>query len=99
MISRRNFFSIAILMAIVLFLCMCLNNVKDSWNDYAVNRYTETAENYPSKINVYVPDSSPEKEPDEQTAGDDRGEAFFARDKVICIGDMGDLSMKAAEMW
>ena len=49
MISRRNFFSITILMVIVLFLCMCLNNLKDSWNDYAVNRYTETAENYPSQ--------------------------------------------------
>ena len=37
-------------MATVLFLCMCLNSLKDGWNDYAVNRYTETAENYPSQI-------------------------------------------------
>ena len=55
MISRRKFFSITLLMVTVLFLCMCLNNLKDSWNDYAVNKYTETAENYPSKINMYIP--------------------------------------------
>ena len=47
MISRRNFFSITILMAVVLFLCMSLNSLKDYWNDYTVNMYTETAYNYP----------------------------------------------------
>nr|WP_289765328.1 DUF2194 domain-containing protein [uncultured Acetatifactor sp.] len=99
MISRRNFFSITILMVTMLFLCMCLNNLKDSWNDYAVNRYTETAENYPSNINVYVPDGSREKDPKEQAAETDRGETVSDRDRVVCIGDMNQLSMSAAEAW
>lgn len=99
MISRRNFFSITILMVTMLFLCMCLNNLKDSWNDYAVNRYTETAENYPSNINIYVPEGSREKNPEEQAAGTDKREAVSDRNKVVCIGDMDQMSMRAAENW
>lgn len=99
MISRRNFFSITILMVTMLFLCMCLNNLKDSWNDYAVNRYTETAENYPSNINIYVPEGSRGKNPEEQAVGTDRREAVSDRNKVVCIGDMDQMSMRAAENW
>ena len=99
MISRRNFFSITILMVIVLFLCMCLNNLKDSWNDYAVNRYTETAENYPSQINIYVPDGSDGKNADEQAAQEQRGETVIARDKVVCIGDLEKISTKVVKEW
>ncbi len=99
MISRRNFFSITILMVIVLFLCMCLNNLKDSWNDYAVNRYTETAENYPSQINIYVPDGSDGKNADEQAAQEQRGETVIARDKVVCIGDPEKISTKVVKEW
>lgn len=50
MISRRNFFSIVTLMLVLLFLVMATNDLKDRWNDYAVNTYTETAEKYPSKV-------------------------------------------------
>lgn len=86
MISRRNFFSITILMAVLLFLCMCLNNLKDDWNDYAVNRYTETAENYPSKINMYLPDGEEEENPAKEQGPEDNwnGETV-SRDRVVCI--------------
>lgn len=58
MVSRRNFFIITILMSVVFFLCMFLNNLKDEWNDYEINPYiTGTAENYPSKVSMFVPDS------------------------------------------
>lgn len=98
MVSRRNFFSITILMITVLFLCMCLNNLKDNWNDYAVNRYTETAENYPSQINIYVPEDSDGKNAEEQ-AGEDRGETVVARDRVIYIGDTDEISAKVVKEW
>ena len=98
MVSRRNFFSITILMVTVLFLCMCLNNLKDNWNDYAVNRYTETAENYPSQINIYVPEDSDGTNADEQ-AEEDRGETVVARDRVIYIGDTDGISAKVVKEW
>ena len=100
MISRRKFFSITLLMVTVLFLCMCLNNLKDSWNDYAVNKYTETAENYPSKINMYIPGGSEEDSVrQEGAAGATAGETVIARRKVVCVGDEEELCMKAAEEW
>ena len=57
MVSRRNYFTIMILMIVVFFLCMTFNTLKDTWNDYEVNPYSETAENYPSKVNIYIPES------------------------------------------
>ncbi len=57
MVSRRNYFTIMILMVVVFFLCMTFNTLKDTWNDYEVNPYSETAENYPSKVNIYIPES------------------------------------------
>lgn len=98
MISRRNFFSISILMVTVLFLCMCLNNLKDSWNDYAVNRYTETAENYPSKINIYVPEDSDEENAEEQP-GEESGETVISRDRVICVGDAEQITAEVVKEW
>ena len=100
MISRRNFFTITILMATVLFLCMCINNVKDSWNDYAVNQYTETAENYPSKINMFLPGDTEEEDSAGQSAeASAEGKATVVRDKVICIGEETDLQVQIAEEW
>lgn len=100
MISRRNFFSITILMAVILFLCMSLNSLKDYWNDYTVNMYTETAENYPSKVNIYIPNASREKETAEQTGQEgSTGTAYTARSRVICIGGEDSVSMLRAEEW
>lgn len=99
MISRRNFITITILMATMLFLCMCINNLKDNWNDYAVNQYTETAENYPSKINMYLPWDAEEEEAG-QTGGEPvEGETIVARNKIVCIGAETDLRVQIAEEW
>ena len=58
MISRRNFFIITLLMSVVFFLCMFINDLRDRFNDYGVNGFaTGTAEDYPSKVNIYVPES------------------------------------------
>lgn len=98
MISRRNFFSLTLLMLALLFLCMSINNLKDSLNDYEVNRYTETAENYPSKVNMYVPDSFGDGDGDPSGVYD--GEtAVVPRNLVVCVGDGEAAALKAAAEW
>lgn len=97
MISRRQFFTITILMITVLFLCMCINNLKDNWNDYAVNRYTETGENYPSQIHIYVPENAGEE--DEGDEGTEKKETLIARNKVICVAEAGGMLEEIAEQW
>lgn len=99
MISRRNFFTITILMATVLFLCMCINNLKDNWNDYAVNQYTETAENYPSKINMYLPGDGEEDSLAQAGEEPGQGEKVVARNKVVCIGAGTDSRVRTAQEW
>lgn len=99
MISRRNFFVITLLMAAVLFLCMGLNNLKDSWNDYTVNAYTETAENYPSRVNIYIPGISEEEKTGTERAESQEGAAVTARDRVVCIGRQEALLMKVVKEW
>lgn len=89
MISRRNYFSIATLMFIILFLFVSLNDLKDWWNDYAVNTYTETAENYPSRISVYAPVSSAGDEAGKQEGQEDEGSAWSARNLTVLIGESG----------
>lgn len=89
MISRRNFFTISTLMFVVLFLCMFTNNLKDRWNEYDVNPFiTGTAEDYPSKVSMYVPDSAGEEEGKAggtNETGSENG-TYAARDEVVCLG-------------
>lgn len=100
MISRRNFFSITILMCIILFLCMSLNSLKDYWNDYTVNAYTETAENYPSKVNIFVPNASKESEAAEQAGQEgDEGNTFVSRSSVVCIGGEESAFLQRTKEW
>lgn len=89
MISRRNFFTIVTLMFALFFLCMGTNNLKDWLNDYTVNTYTDTAEDYPSKINMYIPESAASGEAaEEETDGGTEERALYAsRDRVVLIGD------------
>ena len=99
MISRRNYFAITILMATVLFLCMCLNSLKDGWNDYAVNRYTETAENYPSQINMYLPGGEEEEPAPEEGTEDVWSLAAASRDRVVWIGPEDSALYGVVEAW
>lgn len=99
MISRRNYISITILMVSVLFLCMSINHLKDALNDYAVNQYTETAENYPSKTSVYTPNGSKAGGAKDPSAEGDEEAAIVPRNLVVCIGNETEISMKAAAEW
>lgn len=90
MISRRNYFIMTILMCVVFFLCMFINNMKDLSNDYEVNAFvTGTAEDYPSKVNIYIPDGlKDDEEPAEGTAeGKAEDEVVHVeRNQAVCIG-------------
>ncbi|MDE6897455.1 MAG: DUF2194 domain-containing protein, partial [Lachnospiraceae bacterium] len=88
MVSRRNYFTIVIMMLVVFFLCMFINNMKEVWNDYTVNSYAEDASGYPSQIKIYLPGGSGEDEQAQRTeGGEGEGETVVSRRKVICIGD------------
>lgn len=90
MVSRRNFFTITVLMCIIFFLCMASNNLKDALNDYTANLYTETAENYPSQVNIYIPGSSEgEGAGKGGVSADEASEASALRHRVVFIGGEG----------
>lgn len=105
MVSRRNYFTIMILMVVVFFLCMTFNTLKDTWNDYEVNPYSETAENYPSKVNIYIPESirlgkAAGRKAEVKAAED--GEVRIGavtRRRVIGIGDTKGTLMQTAAQW
>lgn len=78
MISRRNFFTISSLMAIIFFLCMFSNNLKEALNDYTVNPYVLPVEDCPSGADSWTPG-----QPGEETAA---GERKSFRDSVCFIG-------------
>lgn len=99
MISRRNYITITILMFSLLLLCLSINHLKDGLNDYAVNQYTETAENYPSKVNIYVPTGFVTDGSQNPEAGDDGETAVVPRNLVVCIGNPNKTCMKAAAEW
>lgn len=103
MISRRNFFIITILMSVVFFLCMFINNLKDMSNDYSVNGFvTGTAADYPSKVNIYVPESlrgdrKAVKEVSED--GMEAEEVFVPHGRAVCIGDEKGMLQEVVKEW
>lgn len=105
MVSRRNYFTIMILMVVVFFLCMTFNTLKDTWNDYEVNPYSETAENYPSKVNIYIPESirlgkAAGRKAEVKAAEDGEVRIGAAtRRRVIGIGDTKGTLMQTAAQW
>lgn len=103
MISRRNFFIITLLMSVVFFLCMFINDLKDRFNDYGTNGFvTGTAEDYPSKVNIYVPESlRGDRKSIQETAesGTEDGEVFVSRGKVVCIGEEEGILQDVVKEW
>lgn len=53
MVSKRNFFTITIIMAITFFLFQFVNIAKEKWNDYEVNSYVEDTDQLADKTSVY----------------------------------------------
>lgn len=44
MVSRRNYFSITVIMCIIFFLFQFTNAAKEHWNEYGVNDYAKEEE-------------------------------------------------------
>lgn len=103
MISRRNFFIITLLMSVVFFLCMFINDLRDRFNDYGVNGFaTGTAEDYPSKVNIYVPESlrGDRKSVLEKTEGGEENEEVpVSRGKAVCIGGKNGILQEVVKEW
>ncbi len=53
MITKRNFFSIIIIMAVILFLFQFTGVAKDIWNDYKTNEYAANAEELPKESDSF----------------------------------------------
>ena len=86
MISRRNYISISIIMGVVLFLCMFINNLKDAWNDYTVNDCVEDASAYPSRAGIFLPAEHAGEDAEAEAAEALTGAAAVTRNRVVCIG-------------
>lgn len=53
MITKRNFFSMIIIMAVILFLFQFTGVAKDIWNDYKTNEYAANAEELPKESDSF----------------------------------------------
>lgn len=78
MVSRRNFFSITLIMLVVVFMFQVPEIVKNRVNNYGQNEYEETADSAFSEQSVYLP-----------SASDARKTARY----VVFIGDAEDGSV------
>lgn len=57
MVSRRNFFSIAVIMFVVLFMFQFTNVALELWNDYGDNENAVDLSSLASKSSVFTPDN------------------------------------------
>ena len=85
MISRRRFFSIAIIIFVVLFMFQMSNVVKETWNNYNTNQYADS-----TKTNLTA----------KSAFSLDNVKADTSRDYVIYIGNTQDSSVgKTVKQW
>ncbi|MCC8137174.1 MAG: DUF2194 domain-containing protein [Clostridiales bacterium] len=73
MISRRNYMTIVIMMAVIFFLFMLCGAARDYWNDYDTNEYASTEEEVLTQSDVWSA---------EETAGMTDGGAESSDDEV-----------------
>ena len=94
MISRRNYFAITVIMAVVFFLFQFINVARDSWNNYEVNPYVKDREELPGREDAYglgqeSQDDYPVEETDKKP---NRGE-------IVYIGDEAGKTGCVAKAW
>ena len=88
MISRRNYFTITIVMFIVFFLFQFSNVALESWNHYEENSYIiDTSE---------IPDRSDSYDPERSDADDFAGDA---REMVVYIGEEEGAVYETVSLW
>lgn len=89
MISRRNYFTITIVMFIVFFLFQFSNVALDSWNHYEENSYIVDTDEISNQSDAYSADFDARRE---DFAGD-------SRELAVYIGDKEELTGQTVSMW
>lgn len=84
MISRRNYFTITIVMFIVFFLFQFSNVALESWNHYEENSYIVDTADLPNKSDAYSIDTG---DKEEDFAGDSRETVVFIGDREEPVGE------------
>lgn len=86
MVSRRNYFAIAIVMFVVFFMFQFTNVVLESWNGYEQNSYVRGR-------TELTPEDAGYK------AGQDGEDAAASRESIVYIGDREGKTGKVVETW
>lgn len=92
MVSRRNFASITVVMAVIFFLFQFLNLAKSHWNDYKVNQYAQSTDEMPGADSVFyaqegVTESVVLNEESKEESNEDTSLISWSELKTVaCIG-------------
>lgn len=89
MISRRNYFTITIVMFIVFFLFQFSNVALESWNHYEENSYIVDTSELPNSSDAYH-------------VGSDKNEEGFVnalREMVVYVGEEGEAVEEIVSLW
>lgn len=94
MISRRNYFTITVVMTVVFFLFQSVNVVRDFWNNYEVNPYVKDREELPGREDAYGTGQESRNE-----AQIEKAEESPARGEIVYIGDEAGKTEEVAKAW
>ena len=90
MVSRRNFFSIATIMAIIFFLFQFTNIALEAWNNYDANRYAVDIHNLKDRGMAYL--AGLHGDTGENSWGEPRG-------AVVFVGEAGSPMEASVKNW
>lgn len=93
MVSRRNYFTITVIMVVVFFLFQFINVALETWNEFEVNPYAEDGEELPGREEAY---GMEQEDQDHQDKGE--GERPERR-KIVYIGNGEEGAGKVVSLW
>lgn len=96
MVSRRNYFTITVIMAVVFFLFQFINVAVESWNNYEVNPFVEDKEELPGQEEAYGTVQEDSIDSEHRNKGEPEKQD---RRKVIYIGNEEDGARKTVKAW
>lgn len=88
MVSRRNFFTITVVMIVIFFMFQFTNVVLEGWNGYEENNYAQNRESLISQGSIYQ-------------AGQENTENSFgdSRERIVYIGDPDGSLAEVVDNW
>ena len=95
MVSRRNFASITVVMAIIFFLFQFLNLAKSHWNDYKVNQYVQNTEALLGADSVFQAENNKDGQTTLDTDANKNLVEWSSPQPVACIGTDTEKTMGA----